>query len=208
MQRHVFWALIVIGAGLVMSLPFRRPAELPVTPDPSDDLTLVQREQGDAAPGGGADPGRDGGERVSGALALTEPATSPPSDPWSPPPLPNPFPGAAAHAADQSNPAADQNNPGKEHVPARRVRKLERMEPPPESEVPARQHRVVDGDSLPNLAEKYLGAGDRWRELLDANRRLLSNPDVLPIGALLNIPSPSREIPGASGAIRRPGFQE
>jgi len=61
---------------------------------------------------------------------------------------------------------------------------------PPEG---PRTHRIVDGDSLPALAERYLGSADRYPELFEANREVLSSPDVLPIGTRLLIPvSPQR----------------
>ena len=49
-------------------------------------------------------------------------------------------------------------------------------------------HRVVDGDTLARLAEQYLGNSSRRLEIFEANRRLLKDPDVLPIGADLKIP--------------------
>jgi len=49
-------------------------------------------------------------------------------------------------------------------------------------------HTVVDGDSLKGLAAQYLGSDRRWPEIYQANRELLSSPDVLPIGATLRIP--------------------
>jgi nucleoid-associated protein YgaU len=60
----------------------------------------------------------------------------------------------------------------------------------------ARTHVVVDGDTLTGLAARYLGSSDRYREIFDANRQLLSTPDLLPIGATLEIPPP-----GASAAF-------
>ena len=50
-------------------------------------------------------------------------------------------------------------------------------------------HRIVDGDTLAALAERYLGSASRAPELFEANRRLLQDPELLPIGAELTIPS-------------------
>jgi nucleoid-associated protein YgaU len=50
-------------------------------------------------------------------------------------------------------------------------------------------HRVVDGDTLPSLAQRYLGDAARAGEILEANRDVLSNPELLPIGAALKIPA-------------------
>lgn len=59
-------------------------------------------------------------------------------------------------------------------------------------------HRIADGDSLESLAERYLGAAGRAEELLEANRELLPNPTVLPIGLELRIPPrrPADSLPG------------
>jgi nucleoid-associated protein YgaU len=64
-------------------------------------------------------------------------------------------------------------------------------------------HRIVDGDTLAQLANRYLGSADRWRELYDFNRDVLTNPELLPIGAELRIPTSPfverGEGPGARG---------
>lgn len=52
-----------------------------------------------------------------------------------------------------------------------------------------RTHKIVDGDTLARLAKRYLGSSDRQMEIFTANRNILSNPDVLPIGTVLKIPS-------------------
>ena len=50
------------------------------------------------------------------------------------------------------------------------------------------RHRITDGDTLPSLAERYLGSADRHREIYEANRDLLKSPDLLPIGIEVKIP--------------------
>jgi nucleoid-associated protein YgaU len=52
-----------------------------------------------------------------------------------------------------------------------------------------RTHVVADGDTLTSLAARYLGSADRFREIFAANRQLLTTPNLLPIGATLQIPS-------------------
>lgn len=52
-----------------------------------------------------------------------------------------------------------------------------------------RTHIVKDGDSLPRLADLYLDDPARAREIYDANRELLADPELLPIGAELVIPN-------------------
>jgi hypothetical protein len=57
------------------------------------------------------------------------------------------------------------------------------------SEAAARKtHIVADGDSLPKLAERYLGDSGRSAELYERNRQLLTHPDLLPLGVELQIP--------------------
>lgn len=58
---------------------------------------------------------------------------------------------------------------------------------------PPRTHRVLDGDTLSKLAQRYLGQADRFYDIYEANRELLRTPDVLPIGSLLIIPDPTSE---------------
>lgn len=54
-----------------------------------------------------------------------------------------------------------------------------------------RRHTVADGDTLTKLAVEYLGRADRYLEIFEANRDLLTSPDLLPIGASLKIPARS-----------------
>lgn len=60
-----------------------------------------------------------------------------------------------------------------------------------------RTHRIVDGDTLPALAQRYLGTPDRAREILEANRNVLRDAELLPIGVELEIP-PRRRPEGAT----------
>jgi nucleoid-associated protein YgaU len=51
-----------------------------------------------------------------------------------------------------------------------------------------RTHKVVDGDTLPALAARYLGSAKRAGEIYESNRDVLSDPRLLPIGVELKIP--------------------
>jgi hypothetical protein len=75
-----------------------------------------------------------------------------------------------------------------------------------------RTHRVVDGDTLTTLANHYLGRADRYLEIFELNRDVLTNPDLLPIGAKLKIPprqsQPAAPPPrGGSPRIEPPRFE-
>ncbi|HWB12311.1 MAG TPA: LysM peptidoglycan-binding domain-containing protein [Pirellulales bacterium] len=66
---------------------------------------------------------------------------------------------------------------------------------PPESPKPKADqkvsfvtHRIVDGDTLSDLAQRYLGSSKRFSVIFNANRDRLQSPDLLPIGAELRIP--------------------
>jgi nucleoid-associated protein YgaU len=62
-----------------------------------------------------------------------------------------------------------------------------------------RTHRVVDGDTLAALAQRYLGSADRAQEIYDANRDVLRDPMLLPIDIELKIPP--RGHPTSSGLL-------
>ena len=51
------------------------------------------------------------------------------------------------------------------------------------------RHRVVDGDSLASLAQRYLGSRERYLDIFHANRHVLVSPDILPIGVELIVPA-------------------
>jgi len=69
-------------------------------------------------------------------------------------------------------------------------------QPPPQSSVAkpdaaspaARQHVVVEGDTLSKISRHYYGTSDRWPEILEANRDILRDARNLPVGASLRIP--------------------
>lgn len=59
------------------------------------------------------------------------------------------------------------------------------------STTPPVVHRVQDGDTLPDLAARYLGDASLWPILFELNRDRISSPDLLPLGAPL-IMEPAR----------------
>ena len=50
------------------------------------------------------------------------------------------------------------------------------------------EHRIVDGDTLERLAQRYLGDALRAEEIFELNRDRLRDPNVLPVGRRLRIP--------------------
>jgi nucleoid-associated protein YgaU len=49
-------------------------------------------------------------------------------------------------------------------------------------------HVIVDGDTLASLSRKYYGTPERAMELFEANKNVLNDPKLLPIGATVKIP--------------------
>jgi len=74
--------------------------------------------------------------------------------------------------------------------PAEEDRAGNKPAPPKEVKTPSLRHRIVDGDTLVDLARRYLGRGERYMEIFEANRELLRSPDQLPIGMEIIIPPP------------------
>jgi phage tail protein X len=65
------------------------------------------------------------------------------------------------------------------------------------AELPLRTHTVVDGDTLASLADRYLGMKESAQAIFEANRDVLTSPQILPIGVELKIP-PSGSLPPSS----------
>jgi hypothetical protein len=63
------------------------------------------------------------------------------------------------------------------------------------------EHKIADGDTLSNLAERYLGRADRYLEIYELNRPVLASPDLLPIGVTLKIPGQAPAPPLTGGAV-------
>lgn len=55
----------------------------------------------------------------------------------------------------------------------------------------SRTHRISDGDTLAGIAAKYLGGPERSGDIYRANKHVLDNPDLLPIGTEIQIPNSS-----------------
>ncbi|MCC7291379.1 MAG: LysM peptidoglycan-binding domain-containing protein [Phycisphaerales bacterium] len=51
-----------------------------------------------------------------------------------------------------------------------------------------RTHVVAKGDTLYSLARQYYGNQSKWRDILEANRAQISNPDQIKVGQKLVIP--------------------
>ena len=67
---------------------------------------------------------------------------------------------------------------------------------------PPKPYRIRDGDTLEKIAERLLGNRERANEIFEANRDVLARPDLLPVGATIQLPP--REIVGE--AVSEPGM--
>ena len=58
----------------------------------------------------------------------------------------------------------------------------------PKDEAVTRTYTVVSGDSLSKIAKKIYGNANRWKEIFEANKDTIKNPDLIHPGQVLKIP--------------------
>ena len=51
-----------------------------------------------------------------------------------------------------------------------------------------RTYTVVAGDNLSKIAKKFYGNAGKWKEIYEANRDTIKNPDLIHPGQVLKIP--------------------
>jgi LysM repeat protein len=51
-------------------------------------------------------------------------------------------------------------------------------------------HAVASGDTLSKIAKRYYGDANRYMDIFNANRDILTNPDMIKVGQQLKIPNP------------------
>ena len=170
----------VLGAGVLAAWPYRQhalPSPSPRASVPLDltlrqaDVALAGSPPGDDSPAPGLDLTDPSGHQKPiqpAAFSVSRPNLE---DLGPPPDMPITFSPAALGA------------PPAEFVP--------RPRPPqgwPDKQLLPRSYRLRDGDTLEDLAERFLGTRTRAVEIFEANRALLSTPDLLPIGTTITIP--------------------
>ncbi len=182
--RKVIAACLILLAGIAVALLFRhgRPRSSPTLLEGSQQLVLKSQANPTLplgspsrfpwGPGRRAAPGRPAAARAT-VLRSSAPNTPPPS-------LARRYPGPPDTVVSPRGDRIELPAPGFDPVDER-----------------PRAHKIVDGDTLPRLAEKYLGSADRYLEIYEANREILLGPELLPIGVELRIP-PRQPIPSAS----------
>jgi uncharacterized protein YidB (DUF937 family) len=55
-------------------------------------------------------------------------------------------------------------------------------------------YTVTRGDSLSKIAKRFYGDGNRWRQIFDANRDQLKDPDLIQPGQKLKIPTAQKSL--------------
>ena len=68
------------------------------------------------------------------------------------------------------------------------------MSPPRTTQQPE-TYTVKSGDSLSKIAKQHYGDGNKWRAIFEANRDLITNPDLIHPGQVLKIPSIGDDTP-------------
>ena len=59
--------------------------------------------------------------------------------------------------------------------------------PTPEPE--EQTYTIASGDSLSKIAKHFYGDANRWREIFEANRDVIKDPDLIYPGKTIKIPS-------------------
>ena len=89
-------------------------------------------------------------------------------------------------------PRAEPGGAGEDHPRRRQRRRRRKVEERSRRRSPAETpvfHTVVKGDTLWKIAERTLGKGARYKEIFEANRPMLSDPDKIYPGQVLRIPA-------------------
>lgn len=172
----------ILLTGIVAALLFRRdpPPPTPPAPGVSNDLILKRVDPSPGTRQGnlGTGPSMPGDPQGNGrsATVLTPLGSSQP-----PPDLAKSYPGVPPSGNSRWGISMGQVLPETAPSPPRQV------------------HTVVDGDTLADLADRYLGSKERAWAIFEANRDVLSSPQVLPIGVDLKIP-PAESLPPSAVA--------
>jgi len=189
-QRVKIAAAGVLLVGIVIALLFLRdpPPLTPPVPGTSEHLLLGKRAEPHAAaqqavpqPYGRCDAGQAapvGSQEAARPVTVLTPMDS--SQP--PPDLGRSYPNNSVPGNSRWGISMRQMLP-----------EATRPEPAPQT------HKIVDGDTLTTLAEHYLDSKDAAMAIFEANRDVLSSPQILPIGAELKIPS--RGATGSAGTF-------
>jgi nucleoid-associated protein YgaU len=58
---------------------------------------------------------------------------------------------------------------------------------PPAKPAAPKTYTVKEGDSLAQIAQKFLGSKNKWKKLHDMNRDVIDDPDDIKVGTVLKV---------------------
>ncbi|QDU28404.1 hypothetical protein ETAA8_35040 [Anatilimnocola aggregata] len=201
--KRFLLACLVISGGAAAAWPFRH------APSPPAQTLALEHEGGDSTwslpqdltlqvnPNSGSSPAPDLQPVISSSAppgTLTRPASynaipanEPPLESLPAPPfLPMAYESLLVPVRPTNHAPAASDLPVHEPLlpSADELTAIEREKPSPLW----RRHRIVEGDTLTGLAERYLGDASRAGEIHVANIDRLASPQILPLGVTLLIP--------------------
>jgi hypothetical protein len=205
-KRFVVAGLVMAG-GVALAWPFRHAQPLAPQPlsvnheapdltwSPPQDLTLQVHSQPGQSPAPELPPVSTSPGRLARPAAFqTVPANEPPIEALPAPPyLPMSYesllvPVGSEPAATRINHGPDTNLPVHEPLLPSADEVAAAKEAQRKPGPLWRKHRIVEGDTLATLAQRYLGDASRSGEIHVANIDRLANPEILPLGVTLLIP--------------------
>lgn len=179
----------ILGLGLGLAMFFPRRTDLGEHDNPGDALPLRESAANDQATGAGTDAQATGASAAAAPLRTHQPLR--PAWASSGPTAGRAGSGASIVSSDDSAPEPAPSGMTPSTRTARRPSSTGQSQH-------LRTHTIVDGDTLAGIAQRYLGRMDRATEIYELNRQRLGleSPDLLPIGAVLHIPSQA-DVPAA-----------
>lgn len=168
-------ALCVVLGGFCAATLFRRdrPRPAPIEPQAEEGLLLRYRMDG---------PSRGIRSRKTARSATTL------RRPWETPIDSSPATILTPSTRHEPPPSLSPDYPETDRPVSSRWGTSMQMMLPVAKPVEKTTHTVVDGDTLSTLAERYLGSSARANEIYKANRDILRDPSLLPIGMELKLP--------------------
>lgn len=212
-------AVLILGAGVAAALVFRRePAtsadgsgaetlRYRLAVDPASESLATESPAGPAATAGRVAAESPLAPWSDAAAGTRTPTGTLPAAPFGQPlALPPHYSGQPAPAGPVSPAPPSQHSisspPSQPRATAHAPSLAAPANTPDHAASTPRTHTIVDGDTLPDLAERYLGLRARHGEIYELNReRLRRGPDELPIGTVIKIPVPQAADPAPGSDV-------
>jgi len=191
MQRgkKIAAAVVMLGLGLGTAMLFRRAdapptSSHPVPPVPQKEALILRESHGEVLSGGSAKGAiaLKPGKKQRPPRDLNDPIAAPRKRILPPPDLP------AVFDRTLSGPPSDDPRGVAALAKLEALQSIAQSNNIPQGPPQLRVHRIVDGDTLARLAERFLGDANRQAEIHALNEAQLPDPNLLPIGVELKIP--------------------